>query len=338
MDRVTVRDVARLAGVSIATVSRVINKTNYVSPEIERKVYDAIEAVGYVPNSVARSLKMTSTFSVGFIVSDISNKYFMTIAKAIEDRISERNFNLIVASTEGRGDRELAYLNMLVGKKVDGLILNSSGENEKYIAKLSENIPTVLLHRKLSEKGFIGDIVDSNNVNGGYALAKELLKNGHQRIGIVSGPLRLSTGKERLEGMMRAFKEFKISFNEDFLFEGDFTHDSGYQGAKYLIGRSEPPSAVILANNQMAIGALLFIKESKFRIPEDISVVAYGNIDHKELLFVDLTIVNQDPWILGNRAGQLILDRIENKSVYNQEVIFESMIVPGNSIASIEKN
>ena len=335
MDRVTVKDVARIAGVSIATVSRVINKTNYVSPEVEKKVHEAIVEVGYVPNSVARSLKMTSTFSVGFLVSDISNKYFMTIAKAIEDKISKKNFNLIIASTEGDADRELTYLNMLVGKKVDGLILNTSGKNDAFIAKLSSNIPTVLLHRKLSVEGFVGDIVDSNNIQGGYGLASELLSQGHRRIGIVSGPLQLSTGRERFEGMLRALKEFNCVLDHELIYEGDFTYDSGLMGARILLNKKNPPSALVLANNQMAIGALLYMKKAKIRIPEDVSVVAYGNIDLQELLFINLTIANQDPWALGSRAGQLVLDRINHLSEPNHEVIFESNVIRGDSVMPV---
>jgi len=332
---VTIKDIAKYAGVSTATVSRVINNTGFVSPEYEDKVLKVIEEVGYVPNSIARSLKMTTTYTVGFLVSDISNKYFMSIAKSIEDVIGREKFNLIVASTEGDAERELTYLNMFLGKKVDGIIINTTGKNDNYIAKLSRRVPTILLHRKLTCGEFVGDLVDSNNISGGYSLAKELLLKGHKEIAIISGPLNLSTGKERYEGMVRAFKEHDLEFSEEFLYEGDFTLESGYSGAKEILSKNNKPSAIILANNQMAIGALTYLKESNINIPEDISVVVYGNIDLQNLLFVNLTSTTQDPWALGKRAGELILNRIDKGRTQNVESIFDSSLIIGDSVKAL---
>lgn len=144
MGNVTIKDVAKLAGVSIATVSRVINDNYYVSPEIKEKVLQAIEDLDYYPNYVARSLKSEKTNSIGFLVSDISNTYFTTMAKALEDVIHKKNYSLIVCSTEDKKEKELAYLKLLISKKVDGLILNTTGKNDELIAELSKQLPIVL--------------------------------------------------------------------------------------------------------------------------------------------------------------------------------------------------
>ena len=334
--KVTVHDVAKEAGVSTATVSRVVNKIGTVSEENKQKVLKAIEDTGYVPNSIARSLKMQATFTVGFVISDISNKYFMSVAKAIEEVVSQENYNMIVASTNGKGDKERAYLEMLLSKNMDGLIINSSGENDEYIAELSKRIPIILLHRKLSTTHFLGDLIDSNNIHGGYQLAIKLLEKGHRRIGIINGPMNLSTSRERLLGIRKAFTEYHMEIDDQYLLFGDFTKTSGYDRVKDLLTLQVPPTAIIFCNNDMALGALKYLRKTSIKIPEDLSLVVYGNIDNNDLLFIKLTSVIQDPWIIGNKAGAMLLERIQRKIIQNREIIFDTNLSDGTSIIDIE--
>ena len=333
----TIKDVAKLAGVSTATVSRVINKNYYVSPDIEEKVENAIVQLGYYPNSVARSLKNDSTHTIGLVVSDMSNNYFTTIAKEVERAIEKDKYNIIVCSTDNKKEREKDYLELLMSKKVDGFVINTTGKNDEFIANLSKSIPIVLINRKVNNKNLRGDFIDSNNVEGGYSLAAHLLSLGHRKIAVINGDLSVSTGVERFEGFVRAMQEVGICVEDDYKYryDGDFTIEAGYQGAAKIMSSSDKPTAVVVMNNSMAIGALKYFKAYQINIPQDISIVSYGDIENIDLLYVQPSIVTLNAWIIGNQAGKMILDRISDSDINNRDIIYTPQLVVGNGVRSI---
>lgn len=330
----TIKDIAKHAGVSIATVSRVINDNYTVSQDTKDRVYKAIKELNYYPNLVARSLKNDSTFTIGFLVSDISNKYFTSIAKAMEEVVKRKGYNIIFCSTEHQKKRELDYLRLLKSRKIDGLLINTTGENDDFIASLSQSIPIVLLDRKIKNANFKGDFLESNNTEGGYALTQHLLSLGHRKIGVINGNLGLSTGRERFEGFIRAMSEVGIDAENDYIYryDGDFTNESGYQGMAKLMSMENRPSAVVSMNNEMTIGLLKYTKLFNINIPEDVSVTSYGNMDNLELMYIQPSIVAQNLWSAGTKAGELILDRINNIDISNKEVIFSSQLIVGNGV------
>jgi DNA-binding LacI/PurR family transcriptional regulator len=332
MNRTTIKDVARYAGVSIATVSRVINSNYYVSPGLRKKVNTAIAKTGYYPNSIARSLKFSSTFTIGFIVFNISNKYFMTLAKSIEDVVSRENYNLILCSTEGEMGKELLHLRNLASKKIDGLIITSTGGNEDTIVELSAGIPTVLLHRRLYRSGYHGDFVDSNNKQGGYTLTRHLLDAGHRAVAVINGPGNLSSAIERYSGYKRALREQGIKLNRSLIYEGDYSFESGFQGARRLMAAPHPPTALVVMSHEMTLGALTFLRSAGIRIPKQLSLVAYGNIENREILYIEPTIVTQDPHVLGENCAVSILERIKQPDLPGREMIYEPELVQGNSV------
>src|SRR5665647_557951 len=333
----TIKDVAKYAGVSIATVSRVINKNYYVSPSIQEKVSNAIKELGYYPNSVARSLKNDSTHTIGFVVSDISNNHYIKIAKALEEVIEHEKYNIIVCSTENKKDREKAYIELLMSRKVDGLIINTTGKNDDFISHISNNVKIILINRKIKNTNFKGDFIDSNNFEGGYSLVSHLSSLGHRKIAVINGDLELSTGSERFEGFKRAMQETGLDVQNDYKYryDGDFSIESGYQGAAKIMNLCDKPTAVVVMNNSMAIGALRYFKSYQINVPQDISIVSYGNIDNIDLLYVQPSIVTLNTWVIGNKAGEMILDRIKDKSISNREVIYTPQLVIGNGVQSI---
>lgn len=337
MSDATIKDVAKAAGVSTATVSRVINGNYNVSFEIEQKVLKAIDELKYFPNSVARSLKNDSTYTIGFLVSDISNSYFTTIAKVVEDIVSPKNYNIIMCSTEEEKSRELNYLKLLVSKKVDGLILNTTGKNDDFIAALSKKIPIVLINRRLFNMNFNGDFIDGGNLDGVYDLTAHLIAYGHRKIGVINGDLSVSTGMERFEGFKMSMKEIGINvdLNYPYRFDGQFTMESGYQGAAYLMGLSEPPSGIVVMNNSMTLGALKYFRMNGIRVPEEISIVSFGNIENVELMYVKPSIVTLNAYAIGNKVGKVILERILNPTVKNREVIITPQLIVGDSVRRI---
>lgn len=337
MKNVTIKDIAKKAGVSIATVSRVVNNNYYVSEEIKQKVLRSIEELNYYPNSIARSLKNDVTYIIGFVVSDIGNSYFTTIAKALEDAVSTQGYNIIVCSTDGSEERERKYLDLLMSRKVDGLVINTTGKNDKFLTEISKQLAVVLINRKVEYSSFIGDFIDSNNYEGGYSLASHLLSLGHEKIGIINGDLKVSTGRERFEGVKRAILEAGVKLPEkhEYRYDGNFTSMSGYKGAEYITNLSKPPTAMIAMNNEMAIGALKYLSTHQISIPDQVSIASYGNIDNMELLYVKPSYVTLNPWVIGNKAGQLLIERIQDREIHNREIIYTPQLIVGDGVKQI---
>ena len=334
---ITIRDVAKLAGVSTATVSRVINGNYYVSPEIAAKVRSAIEELNYFPNSVARSLKSDNTHTIGVLVSDISNNYFTTIAKIVEDIVSPENYNIIMCSTEDDKEREYNYLKLLIEKKVDGLIINTTGENDDFITSISHRIPVVLINRRVYNTKFSGDFIDSSNVDGVKILTFHLVSMGHRKIGIINGDLSVSTGKERYQGFVEAMAGINITvdLNYPYSYCGRFTAESGYDGAAYLLGLEDPPTGIVIMNNSLTIGVMKYLREKNIMVPDNISIASYGNIDNIEVMYVQPSIVTLNAKSVGDKAGNMILERMRGSVFVNREVIFTPQLTVGNTVLRI---
>lgn len=338
MKNVTIKDVAKVAGVSIATVSRVINNNPFVNKDLEHKVLSVIKQLNYYPNSVARSLKNRSTLTIGFLVSDISNNFFTKMSRAIEDVIQLHNYNLLVCSTDNKQKKEYEYLQLLLGKKVDGIIINTTGKNDEFISEISKRIPIVLCGRKINNPNFIGDFVDSDNISGSYDLTSHLINLGHRKIGIINGLTSVSSGSERFEGFQKAMKMIGIDIDNDYKYkyDGTFDMDGGYKGVAKLMESDDQPTAIVITNNEMSIGALKYFRIHNIRIPEDISIASFGNIVNDDLLFVKPSCVKMNTWIMGKKQGELIIERIESKNqLPNREIRYSTPLIVGNGVKQI---
>ena len=330
----TIKDVARVANVSIASVSRVMNNKN-VSEKVRKDVCSAIEELNYTPNFVARSLKRNSTSTIAMLVSDISNSVFTEMAKSIEDAIGPCGYNLIVCSTDDSPQKEVRYLQLLKERHIDGLILNTTGKNDHYVAELSKTLPIVLSNRQIKDPGFVGDFVDSDNFSGMQSLAKHLIDFGHSRIGIILGPRGLSTSEERYSGYMSSMRQIGISEEllKPYTYEGDFYLNSGYVGIKTLLAVQPRPTAVIISNNKMAIGAMRYLKEQNISVPDEVSIASYGDIENIDILYTKPSIVTLNSYVLGKRIAELLLERIDAKgSIQNREYRYVPMLVPGTAV------
>lgn len=332
--KATVKDVAAAAGVSVATVSRVLNGNYYVSPDVENRVRQAIDALGYVQNSIARSLKMNSTHMIGYVVSDISNTYHISAARAAEDILRKDGYSMILCSTENSQEREHEYLNLLIGKNVDALVLNTTGKNDSYIVKLSKNMPIMLVNRKITHPEFTGDFVDTNGYEGCYHLTKLLLNIGHRKIYVLHGPQHLSNSQERLSGFKAAMQEAGIPVDASYpyQFAGSFTLQSGIDAIDALCSMEDKPTAIMSQNNMMTIGALKGLKAKNISIPEELSLVAYDGIDNLDLMTTRPTVANFDTTVIGSRIATMLLERIRDPSMANRQFILEPEIIQGNSI------
>lgn len=330
----TIKDVARQAGVSTATVSRVINNSKSVSPETAKKVQDVISACNYVPNVVARNLKTESSGVVGLVVSNIANPHFTKMAKAIESALREKGKTLMVSSTDDDPNIERTYLQQLISMNADGILLNTTGKNDDWVSQLSKKISIVLVDRSVQSQDFSGDFVGSNGFAGVQALTRHLIERGHRDIAIITSNLAVSTGRERLAGFCSSMQEIGITVDEHYSYRyssGNFTQESGIDACRSLMSLPKPPTAIVVANNEMAIGVYKYLLDKGYSVPDDVSVVSFGNIVNSELFKIQPTFATLNPTFIGEKAVTLLLSRMERPGCNSREVIFEPLIVSNGS-------
>lgn len=339
---ITIKDVAKLANVSIATVSRVINDNYIVSEDLKDRVYAAIDSLNYVPNSIARSLKNDHTLTIGLIVSDISNNFFTLLARSAEDIIMNKGYNLIVCSTDDNMEKEASYLKLLLEKKVDGIILNTTGKNDELITSISKHTPIGLCSRKIMSPEFIGDFAEADNINGAYVLTKHLLELGHTDIAVVNGQVDISNSIERYSGFVKAMEEKGISIPEDYKYHyhGNYNKPhSGEDAMEYFLSLDTPPSAVITMNNELALGVIRFSMKNKLSIPDDFSLCSFGKIANSELMMIQPSYVTLDPISMGTRLAEMVIERISTKArIPNREIRYSTSLIKGNAVKEFTKD
>jgi LacI family transcriptional regulator len=324
LSKMTIKEVAAAAGVSTATVSRALNESGYVSEEIKERVLSAVARLNYQPSAIARSLKQDKTYMIGIIVPDISNPYFMGISRGIEDVVGPGGFQLMFCSSDENPDKESRLLQLLHEKRVDAIVLATSGDNEPMVKRLlAAGVPIVLVDRKLElENGIRLDLVAEDNVEGAFRLTTKLLEDGHTRIGVVNGPTRVSTGRERYEGVIRALEEYGLP-PKPLIFNGDFSTEGGSRAVRKFMEADSKPTAIVSLNNCMSLGVLLEIVRSGLRIPDDIAVASFGEVEAGLLLKQpNLYFTNQHPYEMGLKAGEILLRRIR-KDDSNEEKMIE---------------
>jgi LacI family transcriptional regulator len=330
----TITDVARKAGVSTSTVSHVINETRYVSDEVKQRVRTAMKDLNYQPNVIARSLRTRETQTVGVVVSDITNPFFTSIVRAIEDEVLKQGYNIILCDTDEKPEREQVYLRLLMGRRVDGLIVApSSGNADLLQLAIESGYPTVLLDRSIP--GLDADVVLSDNEGGAFDAVSYLIGIGHRRIGIIAGRLEVSTGADRMAGYVRAIKAHGIPVDESLIEVAQFKREIAYEKTREMLARSEPPTALFVCNNAMTAGAMAAIKAAGKKVPKDISVVGFDDSEWAALMDPPLTVVAQPIVELGTRAAQLLMRRISGGRVKTpRAIVLKPELIVRGSCAS----
>jgi LacI family transcriptional regulator len=334
----TIKEVAERAGVSVMTVSRVVNNSKYVSPETKEKVERAMKELGYVPNALAHGLITKKTQGLGLIVSDITNPFFTTIARGVEDTAIKNGFNIILCNTDEDIQKEKMYIELLLRKRVDGIILSSADCSKKNSVEqiISRNVPLVLIDRCI--KGLQVDCVYSDSKNGAYNLTKYLISLGHKRIGIIVGPLRISTAVDRVEGYKRALQEESITIDNSLIKWGEkYSREDGYRNAVELLNMDNPPTAIFGGNRLITVGMLKAIRELNLKIPDDISVVSFDEVEDISVTNPFLTVVSQNSYAIGVVATEWILKRIKGESKFledPQDIVLQPKLIIRESCGS----
>lgn len=309
----TIREVAQRANVSVTTVSHVINDTRFVSDTLRRRVQQAMDELGYHPNALARSLRRGQTHTLGLILPDSANPFFAEIGRNIEASAFEQGYSLILCNTEGSLDRERIYVELLNRKQVDGIIFVAAGDRTNSLGSLLElKIPLVFVDRDLP--GIQVDAVLVDNHEGGYLATRHLIDHGHSRIGCIAGPSHLTPSAQRVTGYRDALTEACLPIDEDLILRGDFHPESGRLATLELLNHKQPPTAIFTCNDLMAIGALRAAEASGLRVPDDLAIVGFDDIELATYTTPPLSTIAQPKKELGHLAVQLLLDRIQKKS------------------------
>ncbi len=333
MKRVTIKEVAKEASVSSATVSHVINKTRYVSAETSERVQKALEKLNYSPNLVARSLRGGQTKTIGLLLPDMSNLFFAEIARKIEDYGFLKGYSVIIGNSDNNVKKQSNYINTLIAKQVDGIILISSGGDPDDLRPLIKNNMPVVIADRNSQLDF-ADVVLIDNEKAGYNVGNYLAQLGHKEIGCITGPKHLSPNFERLVGFQQALMENKISLEQKNVIQGDFSIKSGDESFQRLFSINPKLTAIFTFNDLMAFGVMAAAKKKGLILPEDLSVVGFDDIELSSVVTPTLTTVSQPTKIIAETSVNLLIEKIEGERINesNRILLDAKLIERGSTI------
>lgn len=330
----TIKKVAKEAGVSTATVSRVLNGNYPVSKDAYEKVMSAVKKTGYKGNAIAKSLKMNRTFMVGLVVPDISNTYFMEIAKGIEEVISSHGYTLTICSTDEIKDKEKKVLELLNNKRLDAVVLAPCHQDKDTIQEfIDDGLKLIIIDSKIS--GLNVNYIGEDNYNNTRKLLEFAINRGHKDIAIVNGDIQMGTAIERFKAFKDVMKDNDLEVKDSYVLDGGYHSQMAFEKVSELLNSEDKnPSLIYAANNKMAEGVLRAIKSKNLRIPEDVSLVSYGDISLPELVEPSLTVIKQEPKKIGLETGDTLVEMLVNKSEKMNEKIIELDLKQGNSVKS----
>ncbi|ARC93631.1 transcriptional repressor PurR [Vibrio coralliilyticus] len=331
----TMKDIARFAGVSTSTVSHVINKSRYVSEEISERVNKAAQELNYTPSALARSLKINRTKTIGMLVTTSTNPFFGEVVKGVERSCYQQGYNLILCNTEGDNERMRESINTLLQKRVDGLILMcSSLEGERIdVFEKYPDIPVVVMD--WGPMLFTSDKIQDNSLRGGYIAAKHLIESGHKDIGCITGPLVKHQAQMRYEGYKRALIEADLEFNPNWIIESDFECEGGYDAFNKMHAKGPLPSSIFVCNDMMSMGVINAANEKGIRVPQDLSIIGYDDIQISKFMTPALTTIHQPKYRLGKAAVEALLKKLDGGETEPQVVQLEPTLIERKTVRAL---
>jgi LacI family transcriptional regulator len=331
----TIKDVARLANVSIATVSHVLNGTRYVSKEVQLRVLNAMETLNYQPSAVARGLRTNKTNTMALIIPDITNPFFSDFTRGFQDVVDQKGFLVLVCNSDRILSRELRFLEMIWQQRVDGVVLNPAKVKAEDLNRLVKaRISVVLIGSQIDHPDF--NVVMIDNVKGGFDAVQHLIDFGHRKIGLVCGMLNTTSGGLRYQGYLKALEKNGIPFQHGLTAEGAITYDGGYQCMRQLLSKNDLPTAVFATSDVMALGAKTAIEDVGLQIPGDISLIGFDDIPEVSRTRPKLSTIAQPKYSMGQEAAQILLEQIESKQTNpRKKIVMEHEVVKRESTAAI---
>ncbi|QTH62764.1 LacI family DNA-binding transcriptional regulator [Psychrosphaera ytuae] len=302
----TIYEVSELAGVSLATVSRVVNKNARVSDKTKEKVLNAMKELGYKPNSIAQSLASNRSNSIGLLVSELHGPFFGAMMSGIEAELRAAGKHTIIASGHSDEKTEQDSIEFLVGRKCDALILHAEAVSDEFLLELSKGTtPFVIINRIVP--GIEEHCISLDNEHGGYLATKYLIEKGHTQFAYVSGPNWKKDARDRYAGHLRALAEQGLTQHPKLLVEGNFQQSGGRYGLEQCLSANLPFTALVCGNDEMASGAITRAREADLSVPDDFSIIGFDNIIYADYLFPKLTTIEYPVQKMGQMAAKLIL-------------------------------
>lgn len=318
--KTTIYDIAKAAGVSIATVSKVINGTGRISTETRERVNEIMQELDYQPSVVASALTGKSTFTIGLLIPDLANPLYAEIARSVEDRGRELGFNLVMCSTDNNPKREGNYISFLKQKRVDGIIISTGISNEDVLGNIVEQkIPVALVTKDMP--GLNADSVKVDDFSGAYQAVKHLVDLGHRHIAFLTEDLNLQSSKERARGYRYALKEADIDAGSQFCIESVSSVQEGKRHALAMLQAEHSPTAIFASNDLLAIGVVQAAKELRLTIPWDVSVIGYDNTMLASIIDPPLTTVSQPIAQMGRQVMDLVIQEVRGEKQDKQRIV-----------------
>jgi DNA-binding LacI/PurR family transcriptional regulator len=318
--KVTIQDIAKAAGTSPSTVSRVLTGSARVSPAKRELIEAVIDRLHYRPSNIARSLKTSVTHSVGLLINDITNPFYGAVARGVEEEAAHRGYSLILCNTNEDPEREQEYLQVLQDKRVDGIILGPSGQNAAYICELAERLPVVQVDRRVDCANLAAVLVD--NEEGAYKATRLLIDKGHRRIGLVKWQKSIATMNQRYAAYKRALCDAALPLEESLVVSiADLDIEATARTVQILLQSAARPTAVFALNNQLGLGVLSAIQHVGLKIPDDVALVIFDDLPFFGLLKPSITAVRQPAFEIGEQAMRLLHRQMEQTDNPLHEVV-----------------
>lgn len=329
------QEIAKIAGVSLGTVSHVLNDTARVREPTRKRVLDAVQAAGYQPSQLARGLRRDTTNMIGMIIPDITNPFFPAVVRGAEDVAFSNGYRLILCNTDNDHSKEVMHLNELRTYLPAGLIVIPSNFSDLTAqAESYQRAGTGVVCIDRLPKNWSGDTVTANNEAGAYNATRHLIQLGHTRLATITGPLHLTNAMERLGGFKRAMKEAKLHLSPEYAQETSFDKQGGHAKTLILLRLIPQPTAIFAGNDMIALGALMAVREAGLRCPEDISIMGFDDLDLAETTNPSLSSVSQSGYQLGTTAARILLDRRGGDTSPAKHIVLETLLNLRNSVAS----
>ena len=322
----TIRDVAALAGVSAATVSRVMNGKTDVAADLRQRVLAAVTELGYRRNGPARSLRTRAAMVLGIIISDVTNPFFTAVVRGAEDQAQLAGYSVVLANADEDVAKEARYLEVAADEQMAGVLLSPASPRRTSIDVLAERgIPVVTIDRRLTAAAV--DSVTVDNHLAARKAAQHLVDQGCRRVGIVAGPVQTTTGASRLAGYRAALRAAGRTVDASLVAYADFRTEGGYVATRTLLRQRQPPDGLLFSNNLMTVGGLRAIAEAGLAIPGDIAIVGFDDAIWTTALRPPLTVVAQPTYEIGQTAAQLLLRRIEGEKFPPRRVVLRAELI-----------
>jgi len=326
------KDVARVAGVSTSTVSHVINNDRFVSEAIREKVEAAVKSLNYAPSALARSLKLNQTRTIGMLITASTNPFYSELVRGVERSCFERGYSLVLCNTEGDEQRMNRNLETLMQKRVDGLLLlcTETHQPSPEIMQRYPSVPTVMMDWAPFDG--TSDLIQDNSLLGGDMATQHLIDKGHTRIACITGPLDKTPARLRLEGFLVAMDRAGLPVPEGYQITGDFEFSGGFEAMQSLLAQKDRPQAVFIGNDAMAVGAYQALYQAGLRVPDDIAVVGYDDIELAQYMTPPLTTIHQPKDELGELAIDVLIHRIAQPALQPQKLQLTPVLMERGSV------